>query len=180
MRAFIALPLPDALLNDLEQLQHRLPLGRAARRDTLHLTLAFLGDCRDETLETLHDELSELRAPAFDVQLSGLGSFGKQAPRVLFADVAANRDLSALRKRIRSAMRRAGLETPHERFHPHVTLARFTRDPRTGDPARLAGFIAAHAAFRPPPFRADTFTLFQSTLRPEGPRHDALASYRLR
>ncbi len=179
MRAFIALPLPDALLDDLEKLQRRLPLGRAARRSTLHLTLAFLGECRDDALEALHRELSDLRAPEFDVQLSGLGSFGKQAPRVLFADVDANRDLSALRRRIRSAMRSAGLETPHERYHPHVTLARFSRDLRPGDTARLADFIAAHAAFRPPPFRAIAFTLFQSTLGPEGARHDALASYPL-
>ncbi|MFC3117545.1 2'-5' RNA ligase family protein [Jhaorihella thermophila] len=73
MRAFLAIGLPDAAVRDIRRLQARLPVGRAVPRDNLHLTLAFLDDQPEEALEALDAELQALRAPGFDLRLSGLG-----------------------------------------------------------------------------------------------------------
>jgi len=179
LRSFVALPLPDPVLDSLESLQAGLPAGRPSRRDTLHLTLAFVGEHSPEAVEALHEELERISAPAFDVQLTGVGTFGKSSPAVLWAGVEKNEALEALHGQVLSAMRRAQLPVPPGRFRPHVTIARFGRGQHPDCLRRLAGFIAARAAFRAPLFRATGFTLYRSTLHPEGALHEALASYPL-
>ncbi len=180
IRAFVALPLPETLKDTLEALQAGLPAGRASARETLHLTLAFAGEHLPETIEALHEELGAIQAPAFEVNLCGLGTFGKGSPKLLYADVRKNPTLEALSRQVKSAIRRAGITPSGERYRPHVTLARFRRPPGPEAEARLAGFISAHAGLALPPFRADAFALYRSTLRPgTSPLHEALASYPL-
>ena len=52
-RSFVALTLPDPTLDLIERFQDEIPMGRLMLRETLHLTLAFLGDQPDEMLEEL-------------------------------------------------------------------------------------------------------------------------------
>ena len=179
MRAFIALTLPDVALDALEVVQRALPAGRLAARETLHLTLAFAGEHPDEKIEALHEELASVRAPAFDVALQGLGTFGGRRPAVLYAGVKANGALMALHGKVLRAMRAAGLEIPRERYRPHVTLARIRAPLAVAVETRLARFLAEHADFAPRPFRAHGFTLFRSHLRPDGAWHEALEVYPL-
>jgi 2'-5' RNA ligase len=74
-----------------------------------------------------------------------------------------------------AAGRRAGAGgRPERRYHPHLTLARA----RDGAP-RLAGFAAALAEFRVPPWPAGHLTLVRSLLPASGvpgeqPRYEAL------
>ncbi|AVO39011.1 RNA 2',3'-cyclic phosphodiesterase [Pukyongiella litopenaei] len=175
MRAFVAIPVPDAVAASLAALQARLPGGRRVPRENLHLTLAFLDDQPEPALEELHGELGDLGAAAFDLTLAGLGVFGGDRPRLLYADIAPNTALSDLHRAVMGAARRAGMQLPRRRFHPHVTLARFG----AGDAAGLGGFIAAHGATPLPGFRATGFGLYRSILRPDGAVHDMLAGYNL-
>ena len=179
MRIFIAIELPEPSRDALTRLQQRIPFGRIAAPETLHLTLAFAGEIGPEALDALHEELSRIRAPAFDLALRGLGTFGKATPALLYAEVPLVRPLADLRRKVLQAMRRAGLDLPRERFRPHVTLARFSKHLPPADHAALARFLARNAAFEAPGFTARAFTLFQSTLRPSGPVHEALTSYPL-
>ncbi len=81
--------------------------------------------------------------------------------------------------RVRQLVRDAGLELPHERFVPHVTLARF---PSRLDPekaARLDAFLARNAGLAIAGIPIREMALYRSTLRPEGALHDVLASYPL-
>lgn len=179
MRAFVALDLPEDVLDALQALQPGLPVGRAMGRDTMHLTLAFAGEHPQERIEELHDELSRLSAPPFGLQLKGLGSFGGDIPSILFAGVEAEKALEGLARQVRSALRRAGLPVPRDKFRPHVTLARFR--PRMG-PSELEllnRFVAERAGFRAGPFPVTSFALYESLLHPEGARHRELARYPL-
>ena len=179
MRIFIALDLPDPLLDQLTALQAGLPAGASSKRETLHLTLAFAGDHPQERVEALHEELSLIKAASFDVQLSGLGTFGKSSPTLLYAGVAESPALAELQRKVVSAIRRTGLPAPKDRFHPHVTLARFHRAVDARELAHLGEYLAMHEGFAPPAFSVTSFVLFQSTLHPQGARHDELARYPL-
>lgn len=179
MRIFIALDMPDPLPDQLAALQAGLPAGTPLGRETLHLTLAFAGEQPQEQVEALHEELSLIKSPAFEVQLSGVGTFGKGRPRVLYAGVEENPELRVLQRKVVSAIRRAGLPAPKGRFHPHVTLARFRRRLDMHELAHLGGYLAMHDGFHPPAFLAASFVLFQSTLHPQGARYDELARYAL-
>ena len=179
MRAFVALDLPDPLRDALERVQEGLPVGRAVPPENLHLTLAFLGEPTDAALDEMHRLLSGIEAPGFELSLSGLDTYGGRTPKVLVATARAHPALSALHDRVRQAAHAAGLELPRERFRPHVTLARFGGVlPRAGMD-RLHAFIAAHAWLGIDPEPVDSFSLYRSTLRPEGALHEALASYPL-
>ncbi|MBL4556903.1 MAG: RNA 2',3'-cyclic phosphodiesterase [Rhodobacteraceae bacterium] len=154
--------------------------------ENLHLTLLFLDDQPVPALEDLHHELGRLAPAAFDLRLTGLGSFGGKAPRTLHAEAAPDPALIGLQAQIREAVRRAGIERPRTRFRPHVTLARFGRgweatasagwpasSPGTAcwafrrRPSKASGSIArpcgpmARSTIRSPPIRS---------VRPSGPR----------
>lgn len=179
MRAFVAIDLPPAVKDALEALQGALTVGRPVLPENLHLTLAFLGEQPDDLLEEAHFGFEALQAPAFELQLVGLDTFGNREPSALVVGTAENEALARLHKKVRGTLRSAGMVLERQRFRPHVTLTRFRRGLSPMNLERLRAFLAANAHFRLGPFPVDGFSLFKSTLRPEGPVYDELARYRL-
>ena len=177
MRCFVGLDLPHDLKSRLSGFMEGFGAGRVVAGDNLHVTLAFLDDQKEDTLEELHDNLSTLQLPQFCVQIDGFGAFGGQHPRIFYAAVTPSEPLLALHKSVRASARAAGIDLPHERFVPHVTLARFRR---TDADAALPAIAARVGVPLRVEFRAIAFTLFASNLAPEGPRYDTLATYPLK
>ncbi|TMV06859.1 RNA 2',3'-cyclic phosphodiesterase [Ruegeria sediminis] len=169
MRSFIAIPVADDTAKALAALQRRLAVGRPLPRDNLHLTLAFLDDQSEETLEALHEELQQIRCAPFALSLAGLGQYGR-AVHLVVSDTPA---LTALHGSIGRAVSRAGISLPRRRFRPHVTIIRLK--PGT----RLRRLREDVAGFRYEDMPVDRFALYGSTLHPEGARHDCLADYPL-
>lgn len=179
MRAFVALELPDSLTGRLARLQDALPAGRPVPVENLHLTLAFLGEQPEAALADLGAGLSAIAAPALELRLTGLGTFGAKRPRVLLAEAAPDPALADLRDAVRRAARYAGIDLARERFRPHVTLARLPPRMSAEEQHRLAVFMASHAVMPGMEARIDSFALIRSTLRPDGAIHDPIARYRL-
>jgi 2'-5' RNA ligase len=180
IRAFVAIELPDAPAEVLESAQVGIPAGRLVPSENFHITLAFLGEHPEPVLEDVHAELDRIAGPRFEVALDGLGTFGGDKPRVLFAHVTPNHELSALRKKVRQAVRAGGVELSHERYHPHVTLARMAGNGLVGEDAvNLHGFIARRAAWVRTGFDVDHFGLYESKLGRAGPVYSMLAEYPL-
>ena len=177
IRSFVALRPPEAVRDRLEDLALDLPEGRPVDWENLHLTLAFLGDRTAPALADAADELARIDAPAPEIRIEGLGVFGAARPRSAHAAVRPDPALTALRDAVRRAVRRGGIELPHERFVPHVTLVRF--GPRTPAGEGLARWLAKHAAFACAPFTAAEAVLMRSDLGPEGPTYTELAAMEL-
>lgn len=179
MRTFIALPLPDPVLDRLEALQATIATGRFVPRENLHLTLAFLDEQPVDLLEDLHAELEAIAVPPFPIGLGGLGGFGGDRPRALFVGAASTTALIGLHRRVRSAIRSVGIALPRERFRPHVTIARFRNHEPPETCAKLAWALRVHSAFAIEPFAITQFSLMRSRLTPDGPLYDALSTYPL-
>ena len=134
---------------------------------------------QEALIEEAHHGLQRITAPEFDLKLGGLDTFGGEEPKVLFVGTAKNEPLGHLRKQVRSAMLGVGIQLKRERFRPHVTLARFRRGMSLYDVERLRRFLSHHGDFALDPFGVTSFTLYRSTLRPEGAVHEELARYNL-
>jgi len=179
IRAFVGIPLPAEVARMLEAAQAGLPAGNAVPPENFHLTLAFLGEHQEPVIEDVHHELEAIRAEPVTVEIQGLGTFGDAAPRILHADVAPEAGLSALRKKVRRAARDGGIELEHEKFHPHITLARLGKRILPEDAEALRAFISRRIGRVSGQFEADQFCLYESRLGRNGPVYSVLAEYPL-
>ena len=177
MRLFVGLPLPEAAVELLEEMQTGLDIGRLVPPENLHVTLAFLDEQPGFVAQAVHSGLAALNEPAFEIRFDGVEAKGRGRVKLAWARVAGPPELSALRDAVRAVARGAGVDLPRERFRPHVTLARFGA--RGADPDRLAPWLARVAGLYAGPFTMDRFCLYQSTLTEQGPIYEELADYRL-
>ena len=134
MRLFVALPIPDAVAQSLMLIQGGVPGARWQTREQLHLTLRFIGEVDGRDAAMLDDALAGIDAPAFDLQLHGVGQFGNKQPHALWAAARTNEALEHLQRKVDNAIRRVGQPQDAHKFMPHVTLARL-RHPEAGQGA---------------------------------------------
>src|SRR5262249_55543264 len=93
-----------------------------------------------------------------ELEVCGLGSFGGNKPRALWAALKPSQPLDVLQKAHERAARLAGLPPETRNFTPHVTLARL----RHVSAHTLAGYLARHGGFFSSPFTVTRFVLFSS------------------
>jgi len=177
IRAFIAIPLSAGLQRELMLVQAGLSLPRPVPPENLHLTLAFLGNVEGETLEELDRRLAAIRAPAFTMELRGVGMFGGARPRSVHAGVREAPELMELRGKVAQAAKAAGAAPAHRRFVPHVTLARLK--PGEVTLPSLERAVAGRANVLWGCQEVTAFTLYRSHLGKAGAVYEALATYPL-
>lgn len=175
-RVFLGLELPETVRSALAMQQFLLPLPRKSPVEQLHLTLVFVASAPDDALEAAHEAWSALRLAHFSLHLHGLGLFGGDRPRAVWAGLAPSEPLMRLQAKAEQAARRAGLDPEHRRFSPHVTLGHF-RPPGFAETAALERAVAQGAGFAAGPWPVTDMCLWQSHLTPRGARHDLLARY---
>lgn len=128
MRLFVALT-PSAevvgeLLGQVDLLRELGPGLRWSRPEQWHLTLAFLGEVPDATVDELTTRLARAagRHPPLTLGLAGGGRFGD---RVLWTKVQGDHlALRRLSDTVRAAARRSGVTVETRPYRPHLTLAR--------------------------------------------------------
>ncbi|MDQ1849380.1 RNA 2',3'-cyclic phosphodiesterase [Gemmobacter fulvus] len=178
IRAFLALPIPEEVQSRLRLLQFLLPLPRRVPPDSFHLTLAFLDTQPDAVLEAVDDGMMALRAAPFALSLRGLGLFGGDKPRAVWAAVAEAPALIHLQAKVARVAAVAGVPVAARGFTPHVTLGRFAPPPPE-QAMRLERAVVADQGFHAGPWLVEEIGLYASMPGAEGPRYDLLASYPL-
>jgi RNA 2',3'-cyclic 3'-phosphodiesterase len=169
MRLFLGLPIPpelaQALIRPTQSIE--LPKGRWTAPENLHLTLVFLGDVAEPTLQHIEQELSKLTFAPFQLKLTSLNTFPRAG--VLVAEVEPARPLLHLQAKVAAAMARCGFAPEAHPYHPHLTLARFH------GPLRLSQTQRALPPSLQRSFPADTVNLYRSHLTPAGSHYEVLA-----
>lgn len=176
MRLFVALPIPDMVAQHLMLLQGGVPGARWQAREQLHLTLRFIGEVDGADARALDDALAGIDAPAFDLQLHGVGQFGNKQPHALWAAVRANPMLDHLQRKLDNAIRRVGQPQDAHKFTPHVTLARL-KHPEID---KVREWLTEHALSTSGEFAVDTFCLYSSKLTSDGSVYRVEQEYPLR
>jgi 2'-5' RNA ligase len=175
IRLFVALELPERVRDLLSALDGGVPGARWASDAQLHLTLRFIGEVDGNVAHDIDDALASIRAPAFTLELAGVGEFGGKRPRALWAGVRQNDSLLHLQKKIETALQRIGLPAEERKFSAHVTLARMRAAPRE----KVVQFLTHHALFASGPFQVEQFVLFSSHLGSGGSVYRAERAYPL-
>ena len=176
MRLFVALALPDGIVARLNIMCSGIPGARWTPPANMHITLRFIGEVDEPTAEEINYNLSHIEAPAFDLELQRLGTFGQGIKaHALWVGVPLTPALAHLQHKVESAVVRAGQPPEGRKFTPHVTLARLNK-PQTG---RLQSFIEGNSLFKAGPFTVDRFTLFESQTGKGGSVYTALEDHSL-
>ncbi len=165
IRLFVALQIPEKMRERLVALQGGVPGARWASEEQMHLTLRFIGEVDGNVAHDIDDALSGIRAPAFTVELAGIGEFGGKTHEALLH----------LQKKIETALQRIGLPAETRKFSAHVTLARMKGAPQE----KIVQFLTHHALFASGPFAVDDFVLFSSQLSHGGSIYHAERVYPL-
>ena len=135
---------------------HRVAGGRATRAESIHLTLAFLGDCDADRLGALKAD----RGAAFGCDRSSSSStkrgFWKHNRIAWVGATETPGALEALVSELRTALAEAQFAFDPKPFVPHVTLVRKARP----------GF--AMPALDPIRWPVDGFVLVRSVMRSAG------------
>ena len=176
MRLFVALDLPSAIRTRLSWMAGGLPGARWVPPENYHVTLRFIGEVPRYRAEEVDHALAGLRAPGFNMQLAGVGTFAKSGRvNALWVGLQRSPQLDFLQAKIERALQGAGLEPERRRFQPHVTLARLDGVPE----AKVAAWVQSHNLFRSDQVPVEHFTLFSSRLGKEQAVYEAEAEYRL-
>jgi 2'-5' RNA ligase len=127
-RVFIALDLPEpvrAALSVWGRAELVDPALRPTRPESLHVTLAFLGDRGATEVEEIAAVVRRSGAPAPVMKLEDPISLPRRRRAALFALPAPSAAVSDLQRGLVARLVTAGLCEPEERaFWPHVTVAR--------------------------------------------------------
>ncbi|MFC4348817.1 RNA 2',3'-cyclic phosphodiesterase [Kordiimonas lipolytica] len=165
VRLFVGLEIPENVRSALDEARGGVECAHWQRDDQLHLTLAFIGDVPKRTMHEIESELSRIIVTPFELDLRGVGLFGKpKQPKNLWAGVSDRKPLVHLHEKICFALESVGVDVERRKYKPHVTLARFRR----GAQARIGDWLTEHEILRTPAWTVDHFTLFSSQLTCEG------------
>jgi 2'-5' RNA ligase len=174
VRAFVAIPLPEALRDELaayaagavEGLD-----GRLLPAANLHVTVHFLGSVDESDAELLVAALEPACASVarFTLRAAGAALAPPGRPRMIWARLEAGEELAALAQAVAAAAQPfAPGARPPRTGKPHVTLARLRRPPRRG--TELPPLTAAGAEVA-----VDAVALVSSELGRGGARYTTLA-----
>lgn len=172
-RLFIAIRPPEAVRDLLLDTMEGFPALRWQDDDQLHLTLRFVGEVERPIAEDLAAALGTLRFPPFAIHVAGVGRFDHHKRGALWAGVEPRTPLAALAAKVERLCVSVGLPPERRVFHPHITLARWSR----GEGASLDLWLAAHAVLRSDEFMVDVVTLYQSHLGRAGAQYEVVAEY---
>jgi 2'-5' RNA ligase len=183
-RLFVALDLPDGLLDGLVAWGRRElsdPALRVVPRQSLHVTLAFLGYMPEREIGRLSEIVAGLRAPAPAIELGDpIAKPSRRRPR-LFALPTESPETVALQHELEGKLVPERLYKPEKRpFWPHVTVARVKsagrKAKRPPEVRKLPGRLPKGLL---EPALCVRVTLYRSELQPQGARYTPLAQVEL-
>jgi RNA 2',3'-cyclic 3'-phosphodiesterase len=169
LRLFLALRLPDDVLDEVERWQgDHLRDVRTVRREHLHITLAFLGHRPAGELEAILGALRETAAGAGEIRLAPARYRETRSVGMLVLEDDGGR-AALLAEAVQERLERLGVYRREGRsWLPHLTVARWRERPRLRlEPPPLRTFVPSDAA------------AYLSRLHPDGARYEVLESVAL-
>jgi len=183
MRCFIAIDIPDTLrenlANSLEILHKRLSSAKWVAPQNYHISLSFLGEINDESLNRLRKIIQTAVGGIshFTINIKGTGVFGKiESPRVLWAGVEYCEPLLLLQSNLTVLLNENSFPVEDRKYSPHLTLARFSRPERS---QYLGEWLDKFKYYNFGKVEVKAILLMQSILQSRGPIYHMVESFDL-
>jgi RNA 2',3'-cyclic 3'-phosphodiesterase len=194
MRLFIALDIDDSIRERIarfvEGVQGFAPDARWVKPESLHVTLKFIGEQREEAVAQIKLALETASADAVQINFRGYGFFPTaKSARVFWVGIEAGPQLAAMALTVDEKMATLGMPKEDRAFSPHLTLARGAggsgspRWRKADHPNRSFQRLQEKLAAIPAPefgtMTAREFFLYESQLSPKGSKYTKLARFAL-
>lgn len=194
MRLFIALDIDDAIRERLSRfvdgVRNFAPDVRWVKPESLHVTLKFMGEQPDGSVENIKKALDGVTSQTSGIQFRGYGFFPTaKSARVFWIGMDTGPELTALAAAVDQKVATLGIPKEDRPFSPHLTLARSAGGSgspgwRKGDkPNRSFQHLQEKLAALPTPefgtMTPHEFFLYQSQLSPKGSKYTKLARFEL-
>ena len=183
VRAFLALDPPEEVLREIGRVQSRLKKTvrgdvRWVRPDSIHLTLKFLGDIREESVKSISALAGKaaVEVAPFELAIGGAGVFpDMKRPRVIWLGMDGETErLAIFQNGLERALAEIGFPAEARPFRPHLTLGRIRSPKGLGGLAEALKQAETDADTR---FTASGLCLLKSDLTPQGAIYTRLAVY---
>lgn len=181
---FVALDLPEQVREDIATWGKRAladPALRPVKPESLHVTLAFLGNRPLGEVERIEEAMREIAETQILLQLQGpVARPGGARPRLVALPVDSS-PVRARRRELVGLLAHEGLYRPEGRaFWPHVTVARARAEGRgSRRPMAVAVPSGPSPTARIGWFDAVRISLYRSELQPSGAHYVPLAQVEL-
>jgi 2'-5' RNA ligase len=178
VRSFVAVDLDDPeIKNRITKAQQDLEQTGASLKivhpELMHLTLRFLGEIPQPTVQQVIEAMGELRFSPFEVVFSGVGVFPnvRRISVVWIGITKGQEQLSGIFEQLEPRLRRLGLQPDNKGFSPHLTIAR-VRSGLNKEP--LAKSVESMREVDFGRMEVKAVRLKKSTLTPRGPIYSTL------
>jgi 2'-5' RNA ligase len=184
VRIFLALDLPEIVRKDIATWGETALADPALRRvpaESLHVTLAFLGNRQLDEVERIADAMEEVAELPVPLELGGpVGRPARGRPRLIALPVL-HRPVEGLYERLSEILAFERLYEPEKRpFWPHVTVARVRAEGRgSRRPMRVEVPSGPSPTEAVGGFHGVRISLYRSELQPSGARYVPLAQVQL-
>lgn len=183
-RLFVALDLPEEMREGVEAWGAEAladPALRPVRPESLHLTLAFLGNQPEEEIDRISEVVRESAAPAPWIELLDPVQRPPRGRAGMYALPVLTPGTEALQAGVGQALAGEGFFKPEKRpFWPHVTVARVRPEGRgSRRPAVVSAVPGSIPEELKEPRLAVRMALYRSVLQPSGARYVPLAQVEL-
>lgn len=170
MRIFVAVDMPEFVKIEVVKIQRNLPefIGKFIEKENLHLTLKFLGEVDEESVEEIKKRLAGIKFNKLNLVVDNLGIFSTKFVRIVWLHIFGAEELQ---KKIDEAL--IDLFSKEVRFMSHLTIARVKSVKDRNK------FLEAISGIKIPrlEFVCDSFELKKSVLKSNGPVYETLEKY---
>ena len=181
IRTFIAIPVPESVFvlqgNLKNTIAKKTGKVRWIKRDQLHLTLKFMGDTPEGSIDDVRGVMQKIanQMTPFKIFIQGVGCFPKiERPRVIWVGLDGQIDkLNHLVTAVHDGLHPLGFPREEKEFHPHITMAR-AKYPQKKTPD-ISSFL--NTTYEPIPFRIEKIQFISSELFPNGPVYTILGTH---
>ena len=188
IRAFIAVELPAEVKKELSELEAQLkknspPMVRWVDPNNIHITLKFLGEIPEESIDELMLAMEEgaKGIKTFNLEVSGVGAFpNMERAQVVWVGVRGDlAQISRLQKNIEANTEQLGYPRENRGFTPHLTVGRMRNEASSNERQRLGKLLTETMFTATNKITVSAVNLMRSQLSSSGAIYTCLGSVKL-